>query len=99
MPTGLFYTVPSQCALKYFPSGITNINAGMQGAQGLGCAIFTYIIFYCTNHYNHEIILSNTSTFDPNAFEISGTLMAIGVMMVMAAGFVAWHIRYPKRTN
>jgi hypothetical protein len=69
----------------------------MQGAQGIGCAIFAYIIHYCSNNQNREILISNESYFEANGFEIQGTMNAIAVMMGLGAAFVVWHIRYPKR--
>lgn len=81
IPTGLLYTVPSLAALKYFPSSITAINGGMQGVQGLGCALVTYVVHYCSNHDNAKLVLGHSRgwiassittviPFDPNSFEI-----------------------------
>jgi hypothetical protein len=44
IPTGIFYTTPALCAMKYFPSKNAKINALLQFGQGVGCAFFSYLI-------------------------------------------------------
>lgn len=96
VPTGAFYTVSAQCAIKYFPSEGAKVNSLLQFGQGIGCVLISYAAFKGCNPNNRPVDMNPTWKYNGNDFEIQGMFSALAAMLAISAAFIYVYIRYPK---
>lgn len=67
----------------------------IQGWQGIASALITYVTYLCNNP-KHEPVPLRVDNAISFSYDLDGTLMTIGLILIFGSIYVACNLKYPR---